>query len=620
MELIDRIQGERRLVADAESVSEARYRLPACLEHNGHTPLGADDVLLDDGSARVRFVDGERHFLRAELASAEREDLALALDAVVAIIGRTDLAAGTLPSPLLPPELGRQIDPSELETVLDEVFARGHLETITEHPRLSMRYDSELLPVDRARRLDNGFQRHLAAHSECWAARTLSGIVPKAVVARISEDEPHIYENRVFARLVDHLERYLRGRIARLEEIGESCRKALAFENSQDVDYRLRQDICDVWGEASDAQDLLARNDERLQRLRNWLKRIRGLQDGELYAAIPRKAEIGLSLSATNLLLHDTHYRQLRRLWQAWLAATASERERPAQVLERRRIEQRSYEQYVGLVLLRALQQLGFEVTMRDAAHGRAEQPRWPERLTLRCERHEWHIEVVEVGAERLVLVPAAVALDAEIARHWHTCRRVHQGMGELRVPCVPRVPNASETDEPCARLENGAPALLLSPMDLYTEERLVTLLSGWLWRQRPAGYGEIFRLPEAVVRAWPEPSLPDGRGLALRRPVNEEQKKALEGALAQHVNDSELRRRVERRLAQLDNLGRCPECDKAATLFEPGPNGFFARCQCGREWKVREGVFTVSERGVQVPAFRTLGRRWLQVSLAEEP
>ena len=166
---------------------------------------------------------------------------------LAAIDAKSDLAAGRWPSPLLPSELGRKSDITDLERLLTEVFERGHLDAIATRPRLSMRYETEVLAVGRAHRLDSAFQRHLSAHSECWAARTLSGVVPKAVLARVSEDDANIYEHRVYARLLDHLDSYLHQRIAKLTNIGQRYTKALAFQDSETVDYRLQNAICGVW-------------------------------------------------------------------------------------------------------------------------------------------------------------------------------------------------------------------------------------------------------------------------------------------------------------------------------------------------------------------------------------
>jgi hypothetical protein len=626
LRLRDRLDDSQRTLpmSKAELVA-GRWILEEAATYNSHTRLQAGDLVLDDGSFNLLLGDSDIVVQRPQLMDEERKDYEQAVNALGAIDAKTDLAAGRWPSPLLPSELGKQSAATNLESLLSEVFKKYYLDVIATQPKVSMRYDTELLAVDRARRLDSGFQRHLAAHSECWASRTLSGVIPKAVLARISNDDADIYEHRVYARLLDHLERYLEDRIRGLESINRRIAKALNFGNSESVDYRLREAICNVWGEAvsaSDASNILDRNNDYLKNhLRPWLKRIRELktkrvrsfETGSLYAAIPRDAQVGLNLMPTNLLQHDSHYRQLRLLWQVWLAATASERERPFQILERRQAEQACYERYIGLLLVRALRALKFEVKMADAERGEAGHMGWGEQMSISFFGHAWNLNM---GERRLMLVPAAVALDSTITEQW-TTRLLRDGK-ELRIPCVLQLGSDVDTLSPSVRLSDKAPALQLTPLDLYTEEVMIAFLSSWLWQQRVRDYGESFpRLPSAVIAAWPDAGTGNSSKRSLRKRLTEDQWKVLKSPLEQHIHDPELRNRITARKTQLDKLACCPGCNQPTEIFEPDDrNGFFARCNCGCEWRLSHDQFQVSRRNWSTPAFETLGRQWLDIPL----
>ena len=444
------------------------------------------------------------------------------------------------------------------------------------------------------------------------------------MLARVSDDDADIYEHRVYARLLDHLDRYLHRRIARLANIGDRYSKALRFQGSERVDYRIRDAICRVWGEAftgSDASDLLAKNEERLGTLRRWSKRIKSLKmkraqslgNGSLYAAIPRSAQVELGLLPTNLLSHDAHYRQLRLLWSAWLRATAGEREHPVQVLERRRAEQTRYERYVGLLLVRALAALDFQLSMSDAIKGQAYNAHWHENIQIRFLDHAWSIEL---RTRRLVLVPAAVALDMDLADQWVT--HMLDGGREVRVPCVLQLGQNAVELAPSERVTDNAPALQLTPLDLYAEESMISLLLSWLWLGRLEGYGELFRhLPKAVVDAWPGPAIAQSNDQALRRPLDDAQWHTLMSALEQHAR-ADLRDRIKMRKVQLDHLAGCPECGQRAELFEPKDGGFFARCHCGCEWQLRDPYFVQARRGeTKDQTFETFGRYGLRVPVA---
>ena len=610
---------------DEAALVEGRWILDETASYNGHTSLQEGSILLDDNSFGLHLGDSNIVLQRPQLLEEERDDFEQAFKALTAIDAKADLAAGQWPSPLLPSELGKQSATTHLEYLLSEVFEKHYLDVIATRPKVSMRYDTELLAVDRARRLDSGFQRHLAAHSECWASRTISGIIPKAVLARVSNDDADIYEHRVYARLLDHLERYLRKRIRGLESINRQISKALDFENSESVDYRLREAICKVWGEAVSASDaglIRDKNNKYLKdSLRPWLKRIRGLKTKRvltldlvsLYAAISYDAQVGLNLETTNLLQHDSYYRQLRILWQAWLSATVSERERPFQILARRQAEQALYERYIGLLLVRALKTLKFEVNMADVERGEADHIHWNEQVSINFSAHAW---ILSMGERWLTLIPAAVALDSTIAEQW-TTRLLNDGK-ELRVPCVLQLGPDMDTSSPSVRLSNKAPALQLTPLDLYSEEVMISFLSSWLWQQRVRNYGEKFPpLPSEVVSAWPENGAGNSSTRSLRKKLTENQWKVFEPLLDKYIKSTELRNRIKARKIQLDKLADCPCCNQPAEAFEPdGRDGFFARCYCGCEWILRQDRFQVSRRNWPNPSFEELGRQWLDVPL----
>ena len=622
--LKDRLNDSRRQVGDNESLLEGRWILEQPVYQSSHTEIIGGDLLLDDGALRQTLGAVNIEFRRARLSDVERGVYQLALDAIAAIDAKTDLTTEKWPSPLLPADLGQQSELKQLDALLHEVLERGHLDTIARRPRLSMRYDTELLPVDRARRLETGFQRHLAAHSEHWAARTLSGVVPKLVLARVSNDDALIYEHRVYARLLDHLERYLRARIGKLAAITERYEAGLEFSNSQDVDWRLRKDICAVWGEAvtSDkADELIRQNRQQLINFERWLKHIRslkgqrinGLDGGSLYQLIPQGAQVGLNLVATNLLQHDPHYRQLRRLWSAWLTATTADRERPVGVLARRFADEDRYERYIGLLLFRVIYALGFQIQWKADGSAVACHALWGDEIKVQNRNHAWSIDR---QGHRLVLVPSAAPLDGEILTQWTT-----NGLDEdreLRVPCIL---HGSDKLSPPEHLLHEQPAFYLSPLDLYAEERATTLVVAWLWKQRIAGYGEKFtRLPTPVIDAWPETDSSHSNQYALLQPLESTQWNRLHDALNQYAN-IELRDRVITRKTQLDRLACCPECEVTAKIFAPNKQqGFFAQCvKCYCRWELRDGQFNL---GMQTSHqkredFQIFGHRCLSVKIS---
>jgi len=219
----------------------------------------------------------------------------------------------------------------------------------------------------------------------------------------------------------------------------------------------------------------------------------------------------------------------------------------------------------------------------------------------------------LSLGEQRLVLIPAAVALDTKTAAQW-TTRLLRNGK-ELRIPCVLHTQDTN-ADSPCSRLVNEAPALQLSPLNLYTEESMIVLISAWLWQFRIEGYGEIFsRLPQAVLAEW---QLDNSATRTLLREIKGEKWQILQDVMDHHIKDNVLRERIAKRNKQSGNMEHCPTCDQTAKLFNPDASnkGFYARCNCGCEWKLRDGRFQVSRNDFANPGFETLGRHWLDVEI----
>ena len=106
---------------------------------------------------------------------------------IVAIAGKLVHANRANVSPMLPSELAAQCELEEIEHCLSDVLRGGHLHSISDRPRRDLRYDEFVAPVARARRLATSALSHLASHSDCWQQRTLSGVLPRKVLARFSD-------------------------------------------------------------------------------------------------------------------------------------------------------------------------------------------------------------------------------------------------------------------------------------------------------------------------------------------------------------------------------------------------------------------------------------------------
>ena len=195
-----------------------------------------------------------------------------------------------------------------------------HLEAVCRKPRTHIRLQTERELVGRARRIARDAPEWLAAHTEDWHHRTLTGVQPRRIRAEVREERWDLYENRVTARLVDNLTVWLQRRIAEVRRIRDDILTRMeAFGGSAPKGSRHRAErIYRLWGEAWSASDALEVARSTLARLDILLYKVLGLLDSPLYRHVPKRAQVSRTLKMTNLLSTDDHYRGVARLWHEW--------------------------------------------------------------------------------------------------------------------------------------------------------------------------------------------------------------------------------------------------------------------------------------------------------------
>lgn len=264
----------------------------------------------------------------------------------------------------LAPGLSEATHAHPLEEYIEQELA--HLAEVCQNPSTHIQVESERVPIARARRTDPRAISYLAAHSEDWGHRTLTGIRPRRVLAQIREEDWNLYENRVTVRLIDQLVAWLRRRIGQLRRV---LRDIFLRLNDQEavVGSRHRQKrIYTLWGEGFDANEGRELTEQAIARLEGLLYRLLGLMNSELYTKIPRRAQASRTLRMTNLLSNDDHYRGVARLWHQWASLSGAAAESSQQLWTQHQELHRGFIAWSTLLVVRACQQLGLEPQRDD--------------------------------------------------------------------------------------------------------------------------------------------------------------------------------------------------------------------------------------------------------------
>jgi hypothetical protein len=606
MIFLDRLTGGK-LSELPDAFLPGRYCLLKPLVVNGHSHLQPGDLLSDDGSGVIRIQDAERQVRSTEQTDDEQAESDLSAEAIVAIAGKLIHAQGANVSPMLPAEMAAQCALEEIERNLATVLRDGHLHSISDRPRRDLRYDDLVAPVARARRLATSALSHLASHSDCWQQRTLSGVQPRKVLARFSEDDYAIYENRLYKRLLDRLDRHLARRLARIRGVNSRLERALEFQGSEQTHFRLREDICRLWGESylDDKTGMqLEAGKLALAELESQLRAIRGLKQRGLYSLVPAASVVPAQIHRTNILNHDPHYRHLPPLWEK-LKDDREERLLPPEDRLARQLQlQHAYASYVGLVIRRALERYGLRMAGGKYVFSWAD---WS--FVLKQEAHDWVVTQPDGSALRIVPIAwfGASIKGSEI-------------LEPDRIVCWPGT-SASVASPQC---------LPVSPLDLYVVEKVGKLIDEWMLRQLLHGHGrKLGPLPtpaKKLTEAWPEQfESISPTHVRLLAPIDDQKAAELRASLRGSANP-QVEDAVGSAIEQVAALAQL--CGHPAR-FEPGQQqDFYCQCAtCQTTWSLKttgnRRHFSMRPKGAsaisETNGFVWSGRDWLEFDLDSE-
>ena len=570
MKYVDRLTGST-VTELPDRTLPGRFSVLEPTWHNEHTNLAPGDLLLDDGCGYFRSDTGNHDFIDTKVSDIDEAEADLASEAIVAIYGKLKEAGGKTVSPMLPAEMAAQCELIDIERDLSDVLRAGHLHSISDRPRQDLRYEELISPVARARRLATSALSHLASHSDCWQQRTLSGVKPRKILARFSDDDYAIYENRLYKRLIDRLERHLSRRIARIRGINSRLEDALEFQNSENTHYRLSKDICRLWGEAylDDKTGIqLEAGRMAYKTLTDQLRSIRGLKQRGLYTLVPRSAGVPDQVHRTNILNHDPHYRHLPPLWEKLRDDRDEQRLRPEDRLARQVRLQIAYTEYVGLVLRRALERFGLITVGKDSYEfDWCGQP-----FSLIRQDHDWHLCTPQ--STTLRFLPIAWFADNDNS---------FELLSSNTVLCSP------STGIHCQNTH----CLGISPLDLYVVERMSQFLECWLLEPLLKNFASpIGPFPTAakqLIDSWTEFRPISKTESILVAPLSQDQEAILMELLTNVRASDVFTRKLSYAIRALEQLATC-HCGKLAKLSWDGnrPKDFYCQCdECSSTWSL---------------------------------
>ena len=286
------------------------------------------------------------------------EQLGEALEGIASALATAGGWGGWLETLPVASNLSESARLSEYERELQWLLP--HLQAVCHRPRALLRSEDERTLVGRARRISTRAVAELAAHPEDWERRSLTSVVPHRILATHIEDLLDTYDNRVAARLVDHVLRGLSARLARLREAWAMASEVDDADQLQRGSHWRRERLCELWGQAWRGNVALDQLEETLKTLTRLEAAVLGLLDSPLYRAVPRSASVAPLLLPTNVLVNDPHYRHVATLWRRTVAEGHHRVPTPDARPQRRLVQRVTFSRVALLVVTRALALLGW--------------------------------------------------------------------------------------------------------------------------------------------------------------------------------------------------------------------------------------------------------------------
>ena len=207
----------------------------------------------------------------------------------------------------------RNFDMSYLDTI-ESVYPA--MLKIMRNPKKSLRYEQEVVAVEKARKVNADTVRHLSSHTHFIKEIKKNGdVIPSKVLTTYTEEELAIYENRFIKSLVRRCEMFLERRYEVMKVSLES------FETERlDVKNEFKMSGQDVTISVSVAiKNDLTTNVETTKEQFNRLCRIRemiqGLKGTEFMRALAKARPVLPPIMKTNIILHNPDFKLCYGLW-----------------------------------------------------------------------------------------------------------------------------------------------------------------------------------------------------------------------------------------------------------------------------------------------------------------
>ncbi len=186
---------------------------------------------------------------------------------------------------------------------------------IVKNPKKSIKYEQDIVAVEKARKVNSDTVRHLSSHTHLIKEIKDDNVIPSKVLTTYAEEEIAIYENRFIKSLIKRMEMFIEHRYELMKESLESFEtERLNVENKfvlsgQEVTINLDVAI------KNDLTVNLEVTKEQFNRLVYVRDLIQSLKGSEFYRALAKSPDVLPPIMKTNIILHNPDFKMCYNLW-----------------------------------------------------------------------------------------------------------------------------------------------------------------------------------------------------------------------------------------------------------------------------------------------------------------
>ncbi len=191
------------------------------------------------------------------------------------------------------------------------------LDRITKNAKSGLRYEQEVVAIEKAKKINSDSVRHLAQNTHLIKEVRGDMVVPKKILNTQAEIEYAIYENRFIKTLIDRLFTFVNHRYQIIKNNVESFEKTHFnlkstfniedLEIEMDVDMNIKEEVTDE-GRALE-------NHQLLTRVHHLLKKINGLRESNFMEELKDARPVVPPIMQTSILTKNVDYKNCYTLW-----------------------------------------------------------------------------------------------------------------------------------------------------------------------------------------------------------------------------------------------------------------------------------------------------------------